>query len=154
MDLLVQPGKSLLQTIMTMMGAAGLAVQANNVYPALIGRPVGGATNMSKPVAEHLDGPELSDDSFASWRSKIPRIQKHVAFLRNADRSKPNEKEVKICCPRCQNFERLDTHPRYVCETGVYIARQHWCKECDGEVSSFKPLDNRAYVIDRILEQG
>ena len=106
---------------------------------------------MSKPVAEHLDGPELSDDSFASWKFKIPRIQKYAAFLRNADRSKPDEKEVKIYCPRCQNFERLDTHPQYVCEMGVYIARQHWCKECDGEVSSFRRLHNRAYVIDRIF---
>lgn len=124
------------------------------MYPILIGRPVGEATSVSKPVVEHRDGPELSDDSFTSWRSKIPRIQKYAAFLRTADRSKPDENEVKIHCPPRQSFERLDKKPQYICETGVYIARQHWRKECDGEVSSFRRLDNRVYIVIGPLEQG
>jgi len=104
---------------------------------------------VSKPVAGHGDRPDLSTDSFASWRSNLPRIQKYAAFLRNADPSTPDEKQVKIYCRDCQDSERLDKYPQYVRETSIYIPRQHWCKERDGEVSSFRSMDNRIYVIGR-----
>ena len=59
----VASGKSLLQIVVIMTDAAGLAVQANNMYMTLA---MGGQTSVSNQVSERRDGPDMSNDLYAS----------------------------------------------------------------------------------------
>lgn len=62
----VASGKSLLQIVVIMTDAAGLAVQANNMYMTLAERSMGGQTSVSNQVSERRDGSDMSNDLFAS----------------------------------------------------------------------------------------
>ena len=181
MALLVQPGKSLLQTFVTMMGAAGLAMQAQNSCPNRLGHRAsvpasdpasdygsgyasdqasGQASDQASSHASHdarsresREGSAMSAEAIAAHRASHPLTQKYAASLRDADPTRAEEKEVKIYYPRCKTFEKKDTHPQYDRQSDIYISRQHPCKDCKKEVSGFRPTDGREFVLDRSFRQ-